>query len=106
MAKMHLYSVWNLPSEPLKRGYIAAYCVTKHDRITFREEDDHYIVKLYSRNNWYRCDCPGFVNYKYCRHQAIVEAFIDDKKVGTGQLFDYDNRRWSNYFVEVPIEEN
>lgn len=105
MSKHHLYSVWNLPNEPLKRGYTAAYCVTKHDRITQREEDEHYIVRLYSRNNYYRCDCPGFVNWGHCRHQAIVEAFIDDRKVGSGQLYDHENKRWSNYFVDAPAEE-
>lgn len=105
MAKNELYSVWNLPNEPLKRGYTAAYCVTKHDKITLREDDTHYVVKLYHRNSYYRCDCPGFVNWGKCRHQPIVTIFVDDGKVGTGSLYDYDNGRWSNFFVEVPAEE-
>jgi hypothetical protein len=104
MAKEHLYSVWPLPNEPLKRGYTAAYHIAKYDRIMMIEQD-HYTVKLYSRNNWYRCDCPGFVNWGKCRHQAIVEAFIKERKVGSGQLYDYDNQRWSNYFTNVPEEE-
>ena len=104
MSKQHLYSVWNLPNYPLKRGYTAAYCVTKHDRVTFREEDEHYAVQFYPKNDYYRCECVGFVNWKKCRHQEIVEVFVDDRKVGSGQLYDYDSKRWSNYYTDVPEE--
>lgn len=104
MAKAHLYSVWCLPNEDLKKGYTAAFHVAKYNRSTLIEEKESYTVKLYSRNNWYRCDCPGFVNHGHCRHQAIVQIFVKADKVGEGSLFDFDSNRWSNQFVEVPEE--
>jgi hypothetical protein len=106
MTKKHLYSVWNLPNEPLRRGYTGAYHVAKYDRDNLFEEGDAYVVKLFGRNNWYNCSCPGFAHWNKCRHQKIVKVFVDKKKVGSGQLYDYDNERWSNRFVDVPEEED
>jgi hypothetical protein len=90
----------------MKRGYTAAFHVTKHEKDTLYEsESEPYTVEQYSRNNWYRCSCPGFVNYHHCKHQSIVNEFVQQGKVGTGSLYDYDSKRWSNQFVDVPEEE-
>jgi len=99
MSKHHLYSVWKIPPNPNPRArYKDQYHITKHHRATLIEEE-HYTVKAYPKNNWYKCECPGFVNWGYCRHQKIVEIFVTKNKVGSGALYDFDNERFSNEFI-------
>jgi hypothetical protein len=105
MSKQHLYSVWSIPDDTNPRvRYKKQFHITKHNRIALTEEE-HYVVKFYERNNWYRCECPGFVNWGKCRHQEITEIFIRERKVGTGSLYDYDNARWSNEFISISDSE-
>jgi hypothetical protein len=101
MAKEHLYSVFNCNDGV--RG--ERYHVTKHTKAIPDKEEEFYLVKYYPPRDFYNCGCEGFKRYHYCRHQKITKLFKEQSKVGSGQLYDYDNDRWSNYFVALPEED-
>lgn len=102
----HLYSVWRIPDNTNPRAkYLCQYHVTKHHRATLSEEQ-FYTIQYYRSRNWFRCDCPGFVNWHHCRHQQITEVFIKRRRIGSGALYDYEAQRWSNEFVAVPVAEH
>jgi hypothetical protein len=103
---MSLYTVYNSsePLPPRSRASARFHCA-KHEPNLPEIEAQHYEILYYKRNNHFRCNCPGYVNYGYCRHQEITKLFAKEKKINTGRLYDFDKQRWTNYTVYVPPAE-
>jgi hypothetical protein len=42
-----------------------------------------------------RAECPCFAGSKpTCRHRTMFQKFLEEKRIGSGWLYDFDNDRW------------
>ena len=94
------------PSKYLYSAYAVNgdYQVVKYETATLFEESI-YTLKYHKRNDFFSCDCIGFSHYKHCRHQEIMKIFSSEKKIGKGQLYDFDKKTWSEQKISMLGEE-
>jgi hypothetical protein len=82
MAKSDWYTVrggFNEANEP-------QYTVLKYNK------DGNYVDSYTVNARQTVCNCPARV--PYCRHKAIVVAFIEEKRVDTGWIYNHDSEEW------------
>lgn len=78
---MSIYSIRTIP---------VGYRVAKFDD-ALNFETSYDMPKLH--NGVVMCSCPA-ANRHTCRHRDMLEIFKDEKHIGDGWFYDYDNDQW------------